>query len=1264
MQWQSEFRDTLTGAYSRAIFKQRFSEEVERAVRYHKNFSTLVMDLDHFKSINDAFGHLRGDAVLIEFVERINRILRGTDLLFRYGGDEFVVLLPETSLGNAILTAKRMLQSISDRQFNGEPPLSLTVSIGIASFPEDIQNPEDLFGKADLRMLEAKISGRAREIHEDSSVPVLPKGDSARIIERDKELQDMHAFFDRLQDSKRGVLQVLGPPGSGKSRFLSEVINFAVMNKFRILHLQGNPAQKDRPYGILNQLEGDWPAEICETTSKTRILSSLKTEMKKVKCHSLLMVLDDVDDIDRSTFQLIREILGLDWLSVIGCVYSGDRSIITVLGMNGLLFESLEMVHLSRDALKIWLRHLLRWDPPGKFINWLHRETTGLPGFAFKAVKYLCKRGILSKSNDHDWRISPEYRKLFLGDRIGVQTYIPPHNLPSSLTAFVGRRSEIRVISARLDEKRLVTLVGPGGIGKTRLALQVAAEKIRFFGEGVFFVAFSSTSSEQYIVSTIAESIGFSFHGNQDVLEQLLEHLKSREILLVMDNFEHLMKGRMILVKILERCPDIRIITTSRERLNLHGESIFEVMGMAVPLEGLEQGAEHFSAVRLFIQSARRGDPDFQVTKENTGSIIRICRLVEGMPLGIELAAAWVRVLTCREIAVEIEKNLDFLATSHTNVPSRHRSIRAAFEHSWTLLSEDEKKVFRRMSVFRGGFTREAAVDVVDAMLTTLTGLLDKSLLYKGSDGRYYILEVLRQFAEEKLENISDEASLTKRNHSRYYSKCIRAWLPLCEKAREKEFLDLVLDDLENIRISWLNAVLSSDIETLMDSIDGLPIFYDDSGMYQEGLELFGNTLKQLDNDSVRQDFSGQHTMELTGKLYNCCGLLHFKLSQYGESTESYQSGLIWSEKAGNKKEKAQSLNGLGGISSRLGDYSTAKNYYEKSLKIRRDIDDVKGIASSLNNLANIVGSMGKNHQAKQLYEESLVLARRSKDRNVMAALLANLGLVEGLLGERDRELELLKESLDIRRELGDRSGTAISLDNMGNVEHARGNYKEAEKLQREGLAIRREIGDKWGIGLSLLNLGNALNAQGEYEQGKKYLEESLRIYREIGDKWGTALALNNLGEVIQFKGDHAEAKTLIEESCALFEAMGDKWGIVLGQLNRGNGYFQAKDLGNALVYYKKAFAIASEINLVPNALDALLGIATVFEKSQSNTERRKALEILMFLDNQKAASSATLDKVTSLLETFSSPQNKTLMGKLSSTVKMKTLEDFADIAL
>ncbi len=451
-----------------------------------------------------------------------------------------------------------------------------------------------------------------------------------------------------------------------------------------------------------------------------------------------------------------------------------------------------------------------------------------------------------------------------------IESLRPPpvsHNLPTQLTPFVGRQTELSQIAHYLDNPdcRLLTLLGPGGVGKTRLALQAAADQRYAFPDGVWFVPLASIHSPGLLVSSIAQGLGVEIEKGQDPKAQLLNYLRPREILLVLDNFEHLVEAADLLLDILQAAPGIHFLVTSRQRLNYRAEFLLVLEGLPYPVEGEEikdTHASHFThqsypAIQLFIERAGRVRAGFAPAADTLPAVIRVCQLVEGLPLGIELAAAWVQDIPPAEIAQQIRKNLDFLAGSLRDVPKRQRSLRAAFEYSWNLLFEREKVVYQRLSIFQESFTLEAAVSVIgdqglgirdhaSRLTHYLTALISKSLLRQDAAGRYDLHSLLQQFALEKLTALPAETGETRSRHAHYYLDFLRERESALMGEGAQDALGEIQAEIGNLRAAWEWAVDQRQIEMLNQSAAILAYFYNRAGLFQEGEMVFRCAAERL----------------------------------------------------------------------------------------------------------------------------------------------------------------------------------------------------------------------------------------------------------------------------------------------------------------------------------------------------------------------------------------------------------------------------------
>jgi predicted ATPase/class 3 adenylate cyclase len=422
-----------------------------------------------------------------------------------------------------------------------------------------------------------------------------------------------------------------------------------------------------------------------------------------------------------------------------------------------------------------------------------------------------------------------------------------PGNLPEQLTAFIGRGRELESASSLLRETRLLTILAPGGAGKTRLSIEVASNVAHEFPDGAYFIALADIGSSDEIVQAVAEALGLGLSADEDLQVQLLNYLATKRQLLVFDNFEHVTDGAVIVSEILSRAREVRIIVTSRERLGLRSETVMSIAGLETTWVDPD-AALRASGVRLFVDAAHRANPGFELTGEDLDDLSAILSLVDGMPLAILLAASWADVLSVGGILEEISKSFDFLETELGDVPDRHRSVRAVFDTSWGMLGDDDRSTFARLSVFRGGFTRDAAAGVAGASIRGLAGLVAKSLVVADVEsGRYTIHEMLRQFAEAELRSDPSEYEQVRNRHADFYSAAVDDVADLLASADQVRLAAAIEADLDNIRSAWRRALDVGAGSAGLSLLRGIYWVYEWRGWYQSAIVFLSEALDVLD---------------------------------------------------------------------------------------------------------------------------------------------------------------------------------------------------------------------------------------------------------------------------------------------------------------------------------------------------------------------------------------------------------------------------------
>jgi predicted ATPase len=639
----------------------------------------------------------------------------------------------------------------------------------------------------------------------------------------------------------------------------------------------------------------------------------------------------------------------------------------------------------------------------------------------------------------------------------------------------------------------------------------MAAAELDNYLHGVFFVPLASLELVDSIVPAVAQALGFRFYGDLEPRQQLLDYFRDKHMLLVLDNFEHLispsgsphlegMEGEEDLVtEILKAAPKVKIMVTSRAAMNIQGEHLFPVAGMDLPDHGTPSDPTdtteiiaRYSSIKLYLAAARRVQPGYEATDAVIQDIARVCRLVHGMPLGILLAAAWTDLLTPAEIAAEISHSFDFLETDARDLPARQRSMRAVFDHSWRLLTESEREVMAALSVFRGGFTRRAAQQVTGASLRDLKGLVEKSLVDRPSapstmlstGGRYDMHELLRQYAAEKLAASPVALEQARERHCAYFAGFLERRGEDLKCARQATALAEIETDAENARRAWNWAVQCGQVERLDRAMEGLFLFYERRGRYQEG-----KTACQ----AAEQRLAGIESAEAM------CARARI---------------LTW-----------QSIFFEG-----LGQFETAHHLSYASLSLLDDpalaSHDVRlEKAFALRQMGNMASWPSDRQEVRRGYEASLALYRELGDRWGSAAALYGLGYAANVSGAFDDAEQLLRESLAIRRELGDRMGTPTTLEELTATSLYRGRFEDSERLANEIIAIAQELADPASLAIGLRQLASTLMWRGRYTEAQPLMEESVTIVNDLGSRGWSAITLANLGFVELHLGRYSEAR-------------------------------------------------------------------------------------------------------------------------------------------
>ncbi len=747
----------------------------------------------------------------------------------------------------------------------------------------------------------------------------------------------------------------------------------------------------------------------------------------------------------------------------------------------------------------------------------------------------------------------------------------------------------------------MLTLHGMGGIGKSRTSLEVGHHQLRqtrgilspssssgqarverssLFIDGIFFIALDALTSADMIPSAIAEALDVDMQGLDDVLTQVKTFIGKKKLLLILDNFEHLMEGATLASDLLAACPELKIMVTSREVLKLEEEWVKDLEGLQYPPSTTMtlKEAQHFEAVKLFSQRAKKAVLEFSANEDNIATIVEICQLVEGAPLALELAATWVRVMTLSEIAKEIRSNLSFLENQNRNKNERHQSIRAVFEHSWKLLTPKEQDVFRKLSVFVGSFNRQAASEVAGATLPILVSLVNKSLLRVMQNGRYSRHFLIYEFSQEKLKELPDEFVQTRQHHATYYCNFLSSNSEAILGAEQKTVLEQLDFEIDNIYRAWPQFFESKDSEQLRQTINTLCEYLSVKGRSKEGISLFISTLERIEN-------TNHEDILVLGILNKCIAKLY----------------------------------------NDTGNLIKAQHFAEQSLNILQDSNFLHEKAWALRILGVVYKGQGQFVQAKECLDKELAIYQKENNLLYLAATMNNLGVLYTTVGQYDEAEVCILESIRIDRQINNLSGVVTDLASLGHLYLLTHRANDAENVVRESLNLANEVGDVWATSFLFNGLGIALYQKGKVDESKKWFHKALK-HAEGANESGRLIEI--FTSLAMLKVDtrdftHVErylirsltlAKTLNMKSDMLFTLVeAGKFLITQGQIELARQV--AEFISNAPEAWKSAKEQAEKLLLTCNELSARPDL--IPHESSTNLSPSLITLLVEILENQ-----------------------------------------------
>ncbi len=771
-----------------------------------------------------------------------------------------------------------------------------------------------------------------------------------------------------------------------------------------------------------------------------------------------------------------------------------------------------------------------------------------------------------------------------------------PESLPASLTPFIGRKTELNELWGWLRDpgRRLICILGQGGCGKTRLVLEAARRQRYYFRDGIYFVNLSALGAGSSLLAAIADGLGFTFRDFGDQKKQLLDYLRNKKLLLVLDSFEMVVKSAGLVAEILSASEGSKVLVTSRVRLNLSGEQIYPLEGMSFPPVNSKGQVLDYSSVELFLQAARRVKPGYQ--PDHLVEVGRICRLVEGMPLSVLLASSWVAEFSTPEIAVQIERSYDFLSAGWADLPERQRSLRATYEYSWDLLSPVEQHNLMNLSVLRNPFSAHTAFEVAGASPQGLHALAGKSLLGSTVEGHYQMHDLVRQYSQEKLSIAGDGHERTARQrHAEYFLGMAAGWSSLFKGPGQIPILSQADKQIDDVKAAWDWACQQAEIDLLTNGLEGLCLYFELSARFKEGQGACPAAADGVAGVDSPQACSLQALLRIwQSRFSRLLGELEpahrqweeaielvDRLASFGQDTRSLQA-FIWLE---------------AGKAIFTADLKMAREHLQRSVQLYRNVGDTWYLAAALADLGINLQHLGNYSEASEPLTECIAMRRVSGDRRGLAYALTWLAFNFSRVGSLEKCVSVMRESLSINQSFGDKASVADGLMWMGRLLVWQGQFEESFALLEQSLPLYHDLGDRYNstFAYTIIGLGKMLG--GKYEQVEPYTQMAIELAKENGLGRETALSYWILGATALAQEKVQQAHQLVQESVNLYRQVGHQDELGWALAVQANILTTLGEAENAMIAMSEAFQIAVKTRAHHTLKHSLAAMASILAR-------------------------------------------------------------------